>query len=147
MMGSPSAFQSLLLVVVLLALAACASGPSPVPPEAPEARERSSRMPTPTIPAPSTPTAPTDRSSPPARSPVDSLLDEARAFREQGDLSASFARLERALRIAPQRAEVYLELARSHAAAGRPGRASASAERGLLYCGASTCTKLRQFID
>lgn len=138
-MRPSGAIQKSLLIVVLLALAACASGPTPVPPEAPEARERSSRMPTPTV--------PTERSSPPTASPVDSLLEEARAFRDQGNLSASFARLERALRIAPQRAEVYLELARSHEAAGRPGRASASAERGLLYCGKSTCTKLRQFID
>lgn len=138
-MRPSGAIQKSLLIVVLLALAACASGPTPVPPEAPEARERSSRMPTPTV--------PTERSSPPTASPVDSLLEEARAFRDRGNLSASFARLERALRIAPQRAEVYLELARSHEAAGRPGRASASAERGLLYCGKSTCTKLRQFID
>ncbi|EED30615.1 tetratricopeptide repeat domain protein [gamma proteobacterium NOR5-3] len=78
---------------------------------------------------------------------MDSLLEEARAFRDRGDLPASFARLERALRIGPQRAEVYLELARSHVAAGRPDRASASAERGLLYCSASTCSRLRQFID
>ncbi len=141
-MRPSGAIQKSLLIVVLLALAACASGPTPVPPEAPEARERSSRMPTPTV-----PTVPTDGSSPPTASPVDSLLEEARAFRDRGNLSASFARLERALRIAPQRAEVYLELARSHEAAGRPGRASASAERGLLYCGKSTCTKLRQFID
>ena len=139
MIWSGAAIQKSLLIVALLVLTACASAPTPIPPEAPEARERSSRTPTPTL--------PTDRSPSSANSPVDSLLHEARAFREQGNLSASFARLERALRIAPQRAEVYLELARSHEAAGRPGRASASAERGMLYCGASICSQLRQFID
>ncbi|WP_414981023.1 tetratricopeptide repeat protein [Congregibacter sp.] len=125
--------------MALLFLGACASGPTPVSPEAPEANQGSSRVPTPTL--------PTDPRVSPAVSPVDSLLDEARALRESGDLSASFARLERALRIAPQRAEVYLELARSHVAAGRPERASANAERGLLYCSSSTCTKLRKFIE
>jgi tetratricopeptide (TPR) repeat protein len=77
---------------------------------------------------------------------VDSLLEDARRLRDAGDLPASFARLERALRIAPQRAEVYLELARTHRAAQRPERASASAERGLLYCGGDVCTELRRFI-
>ncbi|WP_439107673.1 tetratricopeptide repeat protein [Congregibacter sp.] len=128
-----------LLAVVLSFLAACASGPTPVPPEAPEASRRSSQVPTPAVPP--------DSSVAPVLSPVDSLLDEARVLREDGDLSASFARLERALRIAPQRAEVYLELARSHVAAGSPERASASATRGLLYCSPSICEELRRLID
>ena len=78
---------------------------------------------------------------------ADGLLDEARHLRTTGDLSGSLARLDRALRIAPQNALVYLELARSHAAAGAPARASASAERGLLYCRGSVCAQLRRFID
>ncbi|WOJ93008.1 tetratricopeptide repeat protein [Congregibacter variabilis] len=135
----PKYFRALLLALGLLFLGACASGPAPVSPEAPEANLPRSRVPTPTL--------PTDSTVSPAVSPVDSLLEEARAFREGGNLSASFARLERALRIAPQRAEVYLELARSHDAAGRPQRASASAERGLLYCSSSTCAALRKFIE
>jgi thioredoxin-like negative regulator of GroEL len=78
---------------------------------------------------------------------VDRLLADARRLREAGDLPASFAQLERALRIAPQRAEVYLELARTHLAADHPQRASASAERGLLYCRGSLCSELRRYID
>lgn len=120
-------------------LAACASGPAPISPETPEASRGSSQVPTPAVPS--------SPASAPTVSPVDNLLAEARELRENGSLSASFARLERALRIAPQRGEVYLELARSHVAAGSPGRASASAERGLLYCKGSTCRKLRGFID
>jgi hypothetical protein len=78
---------------------------------------------------------------------VDSLLADARSLRDAGDLPASFARLERALRIAPQRAEVYLELARTHRAAKHPERASASAERGLLYCRGDVCSELRRYIE
>lgn len=135
----PNYLRALLLALGLLFLGACASGPAPVSPEAPEANLPTSRVPTPTL--------PTDPIVSPGVSPVDSLLEEARVFRADGNLPASFARLERALRIAPQRAEVYLELARSHLAAGRPERASASAERGMLYCSSSTCAALRKFIE
>jgi Tfp pilus assembly protein PilF len=75
------------------------------------------------------------------------LLNDARRLRADGDIPGSLARLERALRIAPQNAEVYLELARSHRAAGADARASASAERGLLYCAAGVCGQLRSFVD
>jgi len=128
-----------LLMLGVTFLAACASGPEPISPGTPEASQGTSQVPTPAVPSSPT-TAPTI-------SPVDNLLAEARELRENGRLPASFARLERALRIAPQRGEVYLELARSHVAAGSPGRASASAERGLLYCKGSTCRQLRRFID
>lgn len=134
-----SSLRGLLLALGVGLLAACATGPAPISPETPEASQGSSQVPTPALPS--------SRPSAPAVSPVDNLLVEARTLRENGSLSASFARLERALRIAPQRGEVYLELARSHVAAGSPGRASASAERGLLYCKGSTCRKLRRFID
>lgn len=127
------------LIVALSLLAGCATSPAPVPPESPEARTGSGAGSTPAVTSPKP-------VIPPARSPVDSLLEDARRLRDAGDLPASFARLERALRIAPQRAEVYLELARTHRAAQRPERASASAERGLLYCGGDVCTELRRFI-
>lgn len=132
--------RSLALASGLLLLGACAtSGPTPVSPQTPEARQGSSRVPTPAVPSQPDGGA--------VLSPVDSLLDDARSLRQRGDLGASLARLERALRIAPQRAEVYLEIARCHKAAGRPEQASASAERGLLYCRASLCAQLRSFMD
>ncbi|WOJ96895.1 hypothetical protein R0137_16880 [Congregibacter brevis] len=134
-----SALRCLVLGLGALLLAACASGPAPISPETPEASERSSNVPTPAVPS--------TKPETPAVSPVDRLLEQAKTLRQEGDLPASFARLERALRIAPQRAEVYLELALSHVAAGSPERASASAERGLLYCNGSTCRELRRFID
>jgi tetratricopeptide (TPR) repeat protein len=122
-----------------LALAACASGPTPVSPEEPAARDASGRAPTPAVIE-----VPPD---PVVSSAVDDLLVEARRLRERGDLRSSFARLERALRIAPDRAEVYLELARNHAASGKPEQAAAAAERGLLYCHGATCSRLRALID
>lgn len=123
-----------LLVFTLALLSACATGPEPVAPDAPSARTGSTSAPTPAVPMPSTP--------PDGGSAVDRLLAQARDLRQAGDLPGSFARLERALRIAPQRAEVYLELARNHKAAGNGPRAVATAERGLLYCQDPTCSRL-----
>jgi len=128
-------------VCLVLLLGGCAVGPEPIPPETPEASRRSSDTPTPAIPSPGGVVAP------PATSPVERLLTDARELREAGDLPACFARLERALRIAPQDARIYLELARTHLEAGHSARASASAERGLLYCQGSSCRELRRFIE
>jgi tetratricopeptide (TPR) repeat protein len=133
-----ASFRRATLALLLAIIAGCASGPTPVPPEDPAAREGSGRAPTPAVIE-----VPPD---PVANSAVDDLLEEARRFRERGELSASYARLERALRIAPERAEVYLELARNHAAAGRSAQAAAAAERGLLYCSGATCSRLRALI-
>ena len=121
------------LALPLLLLAGCATGPAPVPPESPAAS--GSRGATPAVTVPSRPPA--------AYSAVDRLIAEARSLREAGDLDGSFARLDRALRIAPERAAVYLELARNHRVAGAAERAAASAERGLLYCLGDECDALR----
>lgn len=127
---------------LLVVLQACASGPSPVSPEAPAASRGSSAGATPAV------TTPDNGSGAIARpGPVDGLLAQARDYRAQGDLDASFARLDRALRIAPQRAEVYLEFARSHQAAGNAEQAAASAQRGLLYCEGRTCRDLRELLS
>ena len=122
-------------------LSACASAPAPVSPEAPEASRGSSAGATPAV------TAPPAADSRPESAAVDGLLAEARRLRAEGNIQDSLARLDRALRIAPQNAEVYLELARSHRAAGADARASASAERGLLYCAGTMCRQLRGFVD
>ncbi|MEM9759691.1 MAG: tetratricopeptide repeat protein, partial [Pseudomonadota bacterium] len=108
-----------LALLPVLTLAACATGPKPVSPEDPAARESSQQSPTPAVIE-----APSSDPAPP--SVVDTLLAEARRLRAKGDLAASFTRVERALRIAPEDAEVYLELARTHAAAGQAERASAA---------------------
>ena len=118
-----------LLAGVLVLLSACATGPAPVSPQEPAARQTGG-----------------PGSSATGSGAVDALLDQARDLRAAGDLEACFARLERALRIAPQHADVYLELARSHASAGNSDRATASAERGLLYCMGDTCRALRRYL-
>ncbi len=132
----------LILVVLTLLLGACATGPAPVSPSDPAASQGTSAGATPAVPGGTT-------APPPATGPgvVDKLLEEARSLRREGDMAGCFARLERALRIAPQYAPVYLELARSHSAAGNDTRAVASAERGLLYCGGADCRALRRFTD
>lgn len=131
--------RALLLLAAGMLLVACASGPAPVSPEAPEASRGSSAGATPAVTA-----HPATRPAPDAA--VDGLLATARRLRAEGDIQGSLARLDRALRIAPQNAGVYLELARSHRAAGADSRASASAERGLLYCVGEMCRQLRGFI-
>lgn len=127
------------LIVVIALLGACATGPEPVSPSSPAATSSSTSAPTPAIPKPTVPQS--------SVSAVDRLLTEASSLRRSGDIPGSLARLERALRIAPQRADVYLELARSHAAAGNSSRAVATAERGLLYCEGRTCSALEKLID
>ncbi len=52
--------------------------------------------------------------------------------------------LERAQRIDPDSAEIYLAMARTHQASGDTSQARAVAERGLLYCnGRAECDALR----
>ena len=119
-----------LATALLVLLGACATGPRPAPPRA----TGSDATPAVTAPRPGLPEA---------GDAVDGLLAAARKLRAAGDLAACFARLERALRIAPQRAEVYLELARAHLAAGAPERAAGAAQRGLAFCQGRVCRELR----
>lgn len=117
-------------------LGACATGPGPAPsrPGGPDP----GATPAVTAPRPGLPDA---------GDAVDGLLAAARKLRAAGDLAACFARLERALRIAPQRAEVYLELARTHLAAGTPERAAGAAQRGLAFCQGRVCRELRALTE
>jgi len=72
------------------------------------------------------------------------LLGKARAASAQGDYDGAIALLERAQRIDPDSAELYLELARTYIAQGRTDQARATASRGTLYCrSAAECAALR----
>ncbi|MEP5566268.1 MAG: tetratricopeptide repeat protein [Halioglobus sp.] len=74
------------------------------------------------------------------------LLEKAGAARDRGDYDQSLAYLERAQRIDPDNAAIYLGLAQTHAAAGNGTQAQATAERGLLYCsGSRQCDALRAY--
>jgi hypothetical protein len=128
----------LLLALLLALLAGCASAPEPVPSSAPAA----------TQPAPGTATAPVTSSGGAitGSSPVEGLLGDARAACDAGDLETGLARLDRALRIDPQSAALYLEMARCYAGAGDPGRAAAAAERGMAFCYGGDCRLLRRYL-
>jgi Flp pilus assembly protein TadD len=78
------------------------------------------------------------------RQASNSLLLEARGARAQGALDRAEALLQRAQRIDPGNATVYLELAGLYAQRGQDGASRAVAERGLLYCRGSDCDDLRK---
>ena len=136
-------------IVVLPALAVCiallggcsiysAPGSKPVPVE---------KAPEPAVKPPVT--APQTR--PPATTPTPSaayqpLLDKAAQARSRGDYEESLALLQRAQRIDPDSAEIYLAMAATHQARGDTSQARAVAERGLLYCtGTRECDALRSY--
>ena len=99
--------------------------------------------------------APAPVPQPPVTRPPDSpstkawqpLVDKARQATARGDYEQALAVLERAQRIDPDSAEIYLEMARTHQARGDSAQARVIAERGMLYCsGRSQCDALRAFI-
>ncbi len=80
-----------------------------------------------------------------ATSANNALLARAEAARTEGDYNRALAYLERAQRIDPDDAGVYLALARTHVDAGNASQARTVAERGLLYCqDPGQCEALRQ---
>ena len=86
-----------------------------------------------------------DAAQPDAAHAYSGLLGKARAASAQGDYDGAIALLERAQRIDPDSAELYLELARTYMAQGRTDQARATASRGTLYCrSAAECAALRE---
>lgn len=78
--------------------------------------------------------------------PYADLVARAGRAREAGDFEQALALLERAQRIDPDSADIYLALAQTHRARGDLAQARATAERGLLYCSArSQCDALRAY--
>lgn len=75
------------------------------------------------------------------------LLARAEAATHRGDYEQALALLERAQRIDPDNADIYLELARTHSERGDARQAAAMAQRGLLYCVSSAqCDALRNLL-
>ncbi|MFV0278644.1 MAG: tetratricopeptide repeat protein [Parahaliea sp.] len=140
----------LLLLSLLLSLAGCSIYSVPGRPPAPiETRPGPAETPAP-APAPQIPSrqpgapapTPADPAASRAYGPLLARADQAAAA---GDYEQALALLERAQRIDPDSAEVYLALARTYAAKGDFSQARATAERGLLYCQArEVCDPLRQ---
>lgn len=79
-----------------------------------------------------------ERTIPPA---VISLLDQADQLRVAGDLNAASSRLERALRIAPEEAEVYYQLARIRLEQGGVQESVSIATQGVELAGADNALK------
>ncbi len=140
------------LLGLLLLLGACTSTPYSLPkietgtpePQQPEvAQPQPSPQPLPTPgPAPE-PELPDNTTS-----AHDRLLAQAEGARDRGQYDQALAYLERAQRIDPDNAKIYLDMAATHAAAGRPAQARTVAERGLLYCTSRRqCDALRSYID
>ena len=118
------------LLILALVLTACGTNPYSLPKV--ETGEPAGET---TDPAPQPP-APKPESPPPesATSANNALLARAEEARSEGDYDRALAYLERAQRIDPDDAGVYLALAQTHDAAGNSSQAKAVAERGLLYC-------------
>lgn len=75
-----------------------------------------------------------------------SLISRAEASVASGDFEQALALLERAQRIDPTNANIYLALARTYFAKGDFRLAQATAERGLLFCrNDRQCNQLQAF--
>ncbi len=133
-----------LVVVLVLIVAGCAgveerdAGPAPV-----ETRPGATPVPPPVRP-PQPPARPPRPSTSSAWQP---LVDRAAQASARGDYEQALALLERAQRIDPESAEIYLQLARTHQARGNAVQARAMAERGMLFCrGPTECDALRAYL-
>ena len=132
-------------VIVLLAMsAACSTYTQPGGESTPVEK--------PPVPTVIKPTPPSVYETPPraathsASAAWEPLLAKAEQATKRGDYEQALALLERAQRIDPDSAEVYLGIAETHRAKGDAAQARAVAERGLLYCSsAAICNALRAF--
>jgi hypothetical protein len=135
-------FRGTVLGLVTL-LAACSTytvpGAEPVPVET----QPEQTVVTPPAKAPEVPHRPTTPSASAAWQP---LLAKAEQATARGDYEQALALLERAQRIDPDSAEIYLSMARTYQTRGDGAQASATAERGLLYCTTDAqCNALRAY--
>lgn len=139
-------FHWCLAVCLLLSLSACSiyslpgSQPAPV-----EKRPDDTHTTTPSPPAESTRAPRREPADPAVRTAYQPLLDKAAQARNRGDYEQALALLERAQRIEPDSADIYLAISETHQARGDQSQCRASAQRGLLYCDSpSQCEALRQ---
>jgi hypothetical protein len=147
-------FDKSLRVALLAALCALLAGcvtesqppPRNVPPPSPPVVNRpaipppsSQTRPYPTYPQPTPAPSPGPSEAQPAPKPQSSvtlaLQDEAVRASTAGDYSKATQILERAIRIEPDRAELWLELARVHLKEGDAAQAEQFARKALLFTG------------
>ena len=115
----------LVLTSLLAVLLTACSAPAPKPEPAPQ--------------APSS-----GRTEPQPNNASSSLIAQGRRARLNGDYERADGLLQRAQRVEPRNAGVYLELSRLYRDRGDPEAARHVAERGLLYCYGATCEELRE---
>ena len=137
--------RALIAVASVVLLAGCvteqpAPNRGPYPPAPPQTVPRQPTpypLPYPT-PAPQPTPAPAqpDRAQPRTQPSVTlALQDEAQRAATAGDLSKATQILERAIRIEPDRPELWIELARVHLKEGNPAQAEQFARKALLFTG------------
>ena len=141
-MTLPGYQRGAVLLVLSAMLSACGTNPYSLPRV--ETAEPSYEE---SAPQPAPPPSPPEPGPEPAPTGAHSgLVARAAEASSRGDYDQALAYLERAQRIDPDNAEIYLALAQTHQAAGNTGQASAIAERGLLYCsGSRQCDALRAY--
>ena len=141
-MRFPEIQRGLLPLALAVFLSACGTNPYSLPKveTAEPSYEEPATGPTPDTERPASETA--------ASKAHGGLMASASEASSRGDYSQALAYLERAQRIDPDNAEIYLALAQTHDAAGNGAQATAVAERGLLYCsGSRQCGALRAYTD
>lgn len=137
----------LFLIMGLVTLTGCSiysmpgdSQPAPVEKKQPDYNASPGQ--TPATPAPPVAAPPESNDS----NAYGGLLAKASEASARGDYEQALALLERAQRIDPDSAEIYLALAQTYQAKGDRALASSTAERGLLYCqGSAECNALRAY--
>lgn len=146
-------FQRLALITLTGVLSACSiyslPGQKPAPVEEPVYTEPGAASRT-EPPGPGQPATPIDTGG--VRSDDDhgvaysALLQRAEQASGAGDYDTALALLERAQRIDPDSAAIYLAMAETHCARGDRVQCRATAERGLLYCtGRRQCQQLSDY--
>ena len=143
MFGSQAVLRGIAVAVITL-LAACSTTTPPEREPAPIEKPREAIIVAPPPAVYETPPRAATHSASAAWRP---LLAKAEQAADRGDYEQALALLERAQRIDPDSAEVYLGLAQTHQAKGDNAQARVTAERGLLYCSSdAVCDALRAFV-
>jgi len=138
--------RALTLVGLVVVLTGCVTeqqgpyprGPAPVPPTT---QTRPPQYPPPTQPAPQpipqtpVPAQPQQPQPKPQSTVTLALQNEAERAATAGDLPKAIQILERAIRIQPDSAQLWIELARCHLKEGNAAQAEQFARKALLFTG------------
>jgi predicted Zn-dependent protease len=86
-------------------------------------------------PAAEPPAAPSAATTANPQVPTLALLQQSQRSADSGDLDSAIAYVERAIRLSPRDAALWLQLARLQLGANRPGRAEQTAQKALSLAG------------